>query len=193
MTLIAFLPLFILLSRYDGGLFVSLHRDDNPVISEPYPPGTRVLDTKSPTGPTLAGTVMDIPFDSTTSPQYLVIFNDGTSRVVPASDMPSLIPKPPQCLRIQRISCRHFFSRDAKSLTNTKVPCTKDSSANLQTAYFGSASNHISTRSQKTGGFHFLISHLLGKFCALKAPSFQAINCHRSSDPHLRAMDRLPT
>ena len=81
--------------KYDGGLFVSLHRDDNPVISEPYPPGTRVLDTKSPSGPTLAGTVMDIPFDSTTSPQYLIIFDDGTSRAVPASDMPSLIPKPP--------------------------------------------------------------------------------------------------
>jgi hypothetical protein len=37
---------------------------------------------------------MDIPFDPTLSPQYLIIFNDGTSRAVLSKDMPSLIPKP---------------------------------------------------------------------------------------------------
>jgi hypothetical protein len=73
---------------------VSLHRDDNPAISEPYPPGTRVLDVDAPSGRSLAGTVMDIPFDPTTSPQYLIIFDDGTSRAVPSAVMPSLIPKP---------------------------------------------------------------------------------------------------
>ena len=80
--------------KYDGGLFVSLHRDDNPAISEPYPPGTRVLDVHAPSGQSLAGTVMDIPFDPTTSPQYLIIFDDGTSRAVPSDVMPTLIPKP---------------------------------------------------------------------------------------------------
>ena len=73
--------------KYDGGLFVSLHRDDNPAISEPYPPGTRVLAID-------AGTVMDIPFDPNLSPQYLIIFDDGTSRSVSSTDMPNLIPKP---------------------------------------------------------------------------------------------------
>ena len=80
--------------RYDGGLFVLLHRDEAPVISEPYPLGTRVLDTTLPSGRSLAGTVMDIPFDPTSPPQYLVIFNDGTTRAVLSKDMPSLIPKP---------------------------------------------------------------------------------------------------
>jgi hypothetical protein len=80
--------------KYDGGLFVSLHRDDNPAISEPYPPGTRVLAVDSPSGRSLSGTVMDIPFDPTSSPQYLIIFDDGTSRAVSSADMPALIPKP---------------------------------------------------------------------------------------------------
>ena len=80
--------------KYDGGLFVSLHRDEIPVISEPYPPGTRVLDTTLSLGRSLAGTVIDIPFDPTLSPQYLIVFDDGTTRAVPSKDMPLLIPKP---------------------------------------------------------------------------------------------------
>ncbi len=80
--------------KYDGGLFVSLHRDDRTAISEPYPPGTRVLDVDAPSGRSLAGTVMDISFDPTTSPQYLIIFDDGTSRAVPSNVVPTLIPKP---------------------------------------------------------------------------------------------------
>ena len=72
--------------KYDGGIFVSLHRDDNPAISEPYSPGTRVLAVDSSSGQSLDGTVMDIPFN-------LVIFDDGTSRVVLSTDMPTLIPK----------------------------------------------------------------------------------------------------
>ena len=35
-----------------------------------------------------------IPMDPTTSPQYLIQFNDGTTKSVPASKMASLIPKP---------------------------------------------------------------------------------------------------
>ena len=80
--------------KYDGGLFVSLHRDEIPVISEPYPPGTRVLGTTLSSGRSLAGTVIDIPFDPTLSPQYLIVFDDGTTRAVPSKDMPLLIPKP---------------------------------------------------------------------------------------------------
>ena len=41
-----------------------------------------------------SGTVMDIPMDPTTSPQYVILFDDGTIKSVPASKMASLIPKP---------------------------------------------------------------------------------------------------
>jgi len=80
--------------KYDGGLFVLLHRDGPPTISEPFPPGTRVLAIDPSSGRSLAEIVMDIPFDSTSSPQYLIIFDDGTTRAVSAADMPSLIPTP---------------------------------------------------------------------------------------------------
>ncbi len=73
---------------------MSLHRDDSPQISEPYPPGTRVLDFVSTTNTTRSGTVMDIPKDPSSSPQYLIQFNDCTTTSVTASKMPSLIPKP---------------------------------------------------------------------------------------------------
>jgi hypothetical protein len=80
--------------RYDGGLFVLLHCNKNPAISEPYPPETRVLNINPSSGESLAGTVIDMLLDPTTSPQYFIIFNDGTTRAFVASDMPSLIPKP---------------------------------------------------------------------------------------------------
>jgi hypothetical protein len=38
---------------------------------------------------------MDIPMDPTSSPYYLIQFDDGTTKSVPATDMLSLIPKPP--------------------------------------------------------------------------------------------------
>ncbi len=78
---------------YNGGLFVSLHRDDTPQISEPYPPGTRVIKTDPDNGIMRSGTVMDIPLDLSTSPHYLVLFDDGTSTSVTTSKMPSLISK----------------------------------------------------------------------------------------------------
>ena len=63
---------------YDGGLFCSLLRDDKPQMEEPYPPGTRVEDLDPSTRVLRAGTVMDIPMDPKTSPQYLIMFDDGT-------------------------------------------------------------------------------------------------------------------
>jgi hypothetical protein len=36
--------------KYDDGIFVSPHRDDNPAISEPYPPGTLVLEVHPTSG-----------------------------------------------------------------------------------------------------------------------------------------------
>jgi hypothetical protein len=79
--------------RYDGGLFISLHRNDIPSISKPYPPGTQVLDFNPISGLTRACTVMDVPFDSTKSQHYLILLDDGTTCSVSAADMESLIPK----------------------------------------------------------------------------------------------------
>ena len=73
--------------KYNGGSFVLLHRDGTPTIS-------RVLAIDPSLGQSLAGTVMDIPFDPTSSPQYLIIFDNGTTRAVLAANMPSLIPEP---------------------------------------------------------------------------------------------------
>ncbi len=80
--------------RYDRGLFVSLHCNKVPIISEPYPPGTRVLDVNPTSGLTRASTIIDIPFDSTKSPHYLIFLDNGTTRSVPAANMESLIQKP---------------------------------------------------------------------------------------------------
>ncbi len=80
--------------QYVGDLFVSLHRNNISSISEPYPPGMRVLNFNPTSGLTRAGTVMDIPFDSKKSPHYLSLLDDGTTHSVSAADMESLIPKP---------------------------------------------------------------------------------------------------
>jgi hypothetical protein len=80
--------------KYDGGLFISLHRDEITSISEPFLPGTRVAKVNPSSGHTLSGTVMDIPLDPNTSPHYLVQYDDGTSSSIPAAKMPDFIPKP---------------------------------------------------------------------------------------------------
>ncbi len=79
---------------YDGGLFVSLHQDDTPSISEPYPPGIRIEENNANSNVLRSGTVMDIPLDPTMSPHYLIQIDDGTTKSVPASKMSSLIPQP---------------------------------------------------------------------------------------------------
>ena len=80
---------------YDGGLFVSLHRNDTSSISERYPQGRRATQPSSSSNAILrSGTVMDIPMDPATPPQYVILFNDGTTESVSASKMASLIPKP---------------------------------------------------------------------------------------------------
>ncbi len=78
---------------YNGGLFVSLHRDASPRISKPYPPGTRVVDSDPTTNTTWSGMVIDIPMNPSTSPQYLSQFDDGATTSLTASKMPSHIPK----------------------------------------------------------------------------------------------------
>jgi hypothetical protein len=81
---------------YDGDLFCLLYRDDNPLIEEKYPPGTRVERINPTTNMLLAGTVMDIPlhFDPDGLTIYLIFFDNGTSASFPLADMDSLIPRP---------------------------------------------------------------------------------------------------
>ena len=50
--------------KYDGGLFCSLYWDTAPLHDEPFPPGTRVECQDPVTRVLQAGTVMDIPMDS---------------------------------------------------------------------------------------------------------------------------------
>jgi hypothetical protein len=89
--------------KYDGGLFCSLYRDDNPPMEELYPPGTRVERIDPTSHMLLASTVMDIPISdnssgtgsSNPSPSYTILFDNSTSASIPLHDMASIIPKPP--------------------------------------------------------------------------------------------------
>jgi hypothetical protein len=79
---------------YSGGLFVSLHQDETAVISKPYPQGTRVEEFDQLSKTTQASTVIDIPINPSSSPQYLIMFDDSTTCSVSSANMPALIPKP---------------------------------------------------------------------------------------------------
>ena len=66
-------------------------------MEELYPPGTRVERINPITKLLVAGTVMDVPIsaDVLGSPLYLVLFDNGTSALIPLTGMPSMIPAPP--------------------------------------------------------------------------------------------------
>ena len=83
--------------KYDGGLFCSLLRDENVPMEEPFPPGTHVEHLDPSTNMLLAGRVMDIPLslDSSGSPSYQILFDNGTSASIPLSEMASSIPVAP--------------------------------------------------------------------------------------------------
>jgi hypothetical protein len=86
--------------KYDGGLFCSLLRDNNPTFKEKYPPGTRVECFDSSTNMLLSSTVMDIPFPSEVSGDksdfcYTILFDNGSTASIPLSEMVSIIPSPP--------------------------------------------------------------------------------------------------
>jgi hypothetical protein len=90
--------------KYDGGLFCSLIRDDNPQFEEKYPPGTRVERIDPSTNTLVSGTVMDIPFPTLaceSSPAgpvdspCTILFNNGTTASIPLSEMAGIIPPPP--------------------------------------------------------------------------------------------------
>jgi hypothetical protein len=86
--------------KYEGGLFVSLVRDDLPTYEEKYPLGTRVEQVDPSSNMLLAGTVMDIPLpgaplEEASAPTYVIVFDNGSSQAAIPLDMASLIPLPP--------------------------------------------------------------------------------------------------
>jgi hypothetical protein len=80
--------------RYDGGLFCSLVCDGSAPTEELYPPGTRVERIDPTTMSLMAGTVMDILLstDVLGSPSYLILFDNGTSALIPLTNMQLMIP-----------------------------------------------------------------------------------------------------
>lgn len=90
--------------QYDGGLFCSLLRDDNPAMEEKYPPGTRVERLDTSCNVLKSGTVMDIPLspakpgDKSSNVRYTILFDDNTTTSIPLSEMSDCIPKPPVSL-----------------------------------------------------------------------------------------------
>jgi hypothetical protein len=90
-------------AKYNGGLFCSLVCDNNPTMEEKYPTGTRVEQMNPSTHMLLAGTVMDIPIliddSASTCPPpdrpYSILFDNGTTALIPLSEMAGLIPPPP--------------------------------------------------------------------------------------------------
>ena len=92
--------------KYNVGLFVNLLRNDNPQFKEKYPPGMHVERSDPSTNMLVSGTVMDIPFpvnisDPTTNSSdlpYTILFNNGTSDLIPLSQMANLTPPPPVSL-----------------------------------------------------------------------------------------------
>jgi hypothetical protein len=67
------------------------------VASENYPPGTQVERVDELTQTLLANTVLDIPLAIDGDPlspdsPYMILFNNGTTALVPLSGMYSIIP-----------------------------------------------------------------------------------------------------
>jgi hypothetical protein len=150
---------------YDGGLFVSLHRGEALSISKQYPPGTRVVEPSSSNNDVLrSGTVVDIPMDPTLSPQYLIQFNNGTTKSIPASKMASFIPKPRVSPSV--ISFLPSFLLTPRSHLSTRVSTIKVTYLKPRTVPTASVTSRTSTRNNPTGWFPYPISHLIGKTCA---------------------------
>jgi hypothetical protein len=106
-----------------------------PSINEPYPPGMQVLKFNPTSGLTRAGTVMDIPFDSTKSPHYLILLDDGTTCSVSAADMESLIPK----LTVNTTSTSHLLPPFLQ--LGSKITFDKD--GQYHNGFLGQSSNGI--------------------------------------------------
>jgi hypothetical protein len=85
--------------KYDGSLFGSVLRDNNPTYEEKYPPCTCVEHFGLSTNMLLSGLV-DIPFPSAVSGEesdfcYTILFDNGSTASIHLSEMVSNNPPPP--------------------------------------------------------------------------------------------------
>ncbi len=142
---------------YNGGLFVSLHRDGSIPASKPYPPGTRVIKTDPDTNVTLSGTVMDIPINPTTTPHYLIQFDNSTTSSIPASKCNPLSLSPPLICWKAHTSYLPSSIWIRKSHLNMKDGITRVSKHNHRMGFTALAINPTLTRSIQTRAFHFQI------------------------------------
>ena len=137
---------------YDSRLFVSLHRDDASSISEPYPIGTQVVKPSSSNKGILRSvTLMDIPMDLATSPQYLILFNDSNTESVPESIMASLIPKPEVSTSDPSHLLPLFLRLNYKITYKHKGVSIKDTSPKPPTATTASVISPMSVRNIPAG------------------------------------------
>ena len=166
--------------KYNGGLFVSLLRDDNPQFEEKYPPGTRVERVDPVTNMLVSGTVMDIPFPLEISPDsstnitdlpYTVLFDDGTTDSIPLSQMAGLIPPPPVVPSTHDGNSSLLppsYNSILELHTSMKDNITRDTSGSKM-GYTNSLSSHTLIRRRKIGAFLCHISPQLGLISAWKA------------------------
>jgi hypothetical protein len=161
---------------YDGGLFVSLHRGDTLSISEPYPTGTRIEEPSSSNDDiTWSGILIDIPLDPTTCPHYLIQFDDSTTKLVPASKMPSLIPKPHDTTSDSSHLLPPFLRLNSK-ITFKHKKCQFHKGYLIKSpegTFCFSYKSHVNKKTP-IGVFHYPIFHLLGMTYALMVLSCPA-------------------
>jgi hypothetical protein len=147
------------------------HTDVNPVSSS-----------------TCAGTVVDIPFDSSSSPHYLIMFDNGTTRSVHASSQCQPSFPNPSLLIQGRVIFFHPFLRLALRLhMNTMANTIKVSSLNQKRVLISLATSPISTRSPRIGASTFPIYLQHGRTYVLMASSY-----HATSHPCSFALHPLP-
>ncbi len=95
---------------------------------------------------------MDIPLDPNSSPQYLIIFNDGMTRAVLATDMPSLIPKPTTILPDSTHLLPPFLQPGSKITYKHKGQYHKGFLSQSQDGIFRfSFKSHINKKSKEWG------------------------------------------
>jgi hypothetical protein len=174
---------------YDGGLFVLLHRGDTPSISKPYPPGTRIEEpTSSNDDIPRSGTILDIPMDPSISPQYLVQFDDGTTKSFPASKMTSLIPKPCNSPSDSSHLLTPFLCLNSKITFEHEGWYHKGYlSKTPDSPYCFSYKSHIN-KNYPTGQFPCQVSQLIGRTCAWKGPCSWVTPREASSETNLQVL-----
>jgi hypothetical protein len=182
--------------KYDDSLFCQLLRDINPQVEEPYPPGTCVEHVDPASGRLFTGTVMDIPFpsSSTDSPSslcYTVLFDNGTLDSIRLLDMADIIPRPPVANPSSDSQTDSLFRGSSSSIQKShtsmrgniiRYTCPRPMASTV------SPSNLMLTNRKRNGEFPSIISPLLGLIFVFKVSLFLDMSHIPSSDLpfHLR-------